>query len=312
MLNASVIISTRNRAQILPRLFDALAGMRLTADVRWELLLIDNGSTDDTAQVIADEISTGRLPLQMLSEPIPGKSRALNRAIREARGKLLVFTDDDVEPSPAWLQAYIDAAAQHPEIDGFAGKVLPKWLGKIPDWLHTEGPFSLPRGITNTRDFGDNESLLANDVIPGGVNTALRSAAAARNGWFREDLGPGTTIPFTEDTDYMRRYREGGGTFWYVPNALLFHCNVPERMTKGYVRHWMYEVARCQVLAFGKKPAGKCLAGVPLYLWRQWIARGLRSCLEPRPDQRLQLQMKRCFTAGEICGYRQLQAFRDR
>ncbi|ANE57096.1 glycosyltransferase family A protein [Methylomonas sp. DH-1] len=308
MLNASVIISTRNRAHILPRLFDALADMRLAANTSWELLLIDNGSTDNTAQVVADEAAAGRLPLLMLSEPIPGKSRALNRAMRAARGELLVFTDDDVEPSPAWLQAYIDAAAQHPEFDGFAGKVLPKWLGQIPDWLHTEGPFALPRGITNTRDFGDAQGVLAIDVIPGGVNTALRSGAAARNGWFREDLGPGTTIPFTEDTDYMRRYRAGGGTFWYVPDALLFHCNIPERMTKDYVRHWMHEVARCQILAFGKKPAGKCLAGVPLYLWRQWIARGLCSCLEPRPDQRLQLQMKWRFTAGEIRGYRELQA----
>ena len=310
MLHASVIISTRNRASILPRLFDALAAMPLNADSRWELLMVDNGSTDQTAQVIAAEQTQGRLPVVLVSEPVPGKSRALNRAIGQARGELLVFTDDDVEPEPGWLQAYIDAAAAHPEIDGFAGRVIPRWLGEIPGWLHTEGEFALPRGITNTRDFGLTQQMLDPQVIPGGVNTALRARAVANNGRFREELGPGTSVPFVEDTEYMGRFRKGGGTFWYVPEALLYHCNIPERMTKAYVCHWMFEVARCQVLAYADLPTGKSCAGAPLYLWRNYLLRGLSWCLEPRPQQRLQKKMKWMFAAGEIKGYRQLPAFK--
>lgn len=311
MLHASVIISTRNRASVLPRLFDALAGMNLNADSRWELLMVDNGSTDETARAIADEAGRGRLPIRCVTEPIPGKSRALNRAIKQAQGELLVFTDDDVEPQTSWLQAYIDAAAAHPQIDGFAGRVLPRWMGKIPDWLHTEGEFALPRGITNTRDFGLSQQMLDEQVIPGGVNTALRAAAIAKNGWFREELGPGTAVPFTEDTEFMARFRKAGGTFWYVPEALLHHCNIPERMTKDYVCHWMFEVARCQVLAYAGLPTGKCVAGIPLYLLRNYLLRGLDWCFEPREQQRLQKKMKWGFAAGEIKGYRQLPAFKQ-
>jgi len=311
MLNASVIISTRNRASILPRLFDALAAMRLNNETRWELLMVDNGSSDDTVAVISAEAERGRLPVHCVSEPIPGKSRALNRAIKQAQAELLVFTDDDVEPQATWLQAYIDAAALHPEIDGFAGKVLPKWLGDIPAWLHTEGEFALPRGITNTRDFGMSQQILDEQAIPGGVNTALRAEAVAKNGWFREELGPGTSVPFTEDTEYMGRFRRGGGEFWYVPEALLYHCNIPERMTKAYVCRWMFDVARCQVLAYADVPAGKNIAGIPLYLLRHYLSRIVSFWLEPREQQRLQKKMKWMFTAGEIAGYRQLPAFKQ-
>jgi hypothetical protein len=156
-----------------------------------------------------------------------------------------------------------------------------------------------------------SEQILDEQVIPGGVNTALRSEAVAKNGWFREELGPGTSVPFTEDTEYMGRFRRGGGEFWYVPEALLYHCNIPERMTKAYVCHWMFDVARCQVLAYADLPSGKNIAGIPLYLLRNYLSRGLSFWLEPREQQRLQKKMKWMFTAGEIAGYRQLPAFKQ-
>ena len=70
-----------------------------------------------------------------------------------------MFTDADVEPEPVWLKSYIDASLSHPEIDEFAGKVLAKWLGDLPGWLHTEGPFAVPCGITNIRDFGSEKNV---------------------------------------------------------------------------------------------------------------------------------------------------------
>lgn len=306
MLNATVIISTRNRASILPRLFDALALQILPSTSRWEFILVNNGSTDNTSAVINAEILRHRLPLVSLFEALPGKSRALNLAIKQARGELLIFTDDDVEPEPAWLQAYIDASLSQPDIDGFAGKVLPKWLGELPSWLHTEGPFALPRGITNTRDFGCEQKMLPDEIIPGGVNTALRKSAVAKSGWFRVELGPGTDIPFAEDTDYMRRYRQAGGSFLYVPSALLHHCNAPERMTKNYVTDWMYQVGRCEILAFNNTFNSRSVAGIPLYLLRQAIERTLIWWLEPRPQHRFQKKMKWMLVAGKIQGYRQL------
>jgi glycosyltransferase involved in cell wall biosynthesis len=306
MLNATVIISTRNRATILPRLFEALAKQILSSNSQWELILINNGSTDETAGAINEESLRNRLPLVTLFEPLPGKSRALNLAIKHSLGDILVFTDDDVEPEPTWLQSYISASLTYPDINGFAGKVLPKWLGDLPDWLHTEGQFALPRGITNTRDFGCEQIMLPVNVIPGGVNTALKKTAVTKNGWFKVELGPGTNIPFTEDTDYFKRYKKTGGTFLYVPNALLYHCNVPERMTQDYVIQWIVQVGRCQILAFSNVLNIRNLAGIPLYLLHQAVKRAVIWCLEPRSQHRFQKKMKCMLVIGKIKGYWQL------
>lgn len=309
MLHASVIISTRNRAYQLPRLFDALACMETPSHFSWELVIIDNGSTDETNAVINAEISKNQLPIVLLSEPIPGKSRALNLGITKTKGELIIFTDDDVEPDPLWLKSYIEASQAHPQIDGFAGRVIPRWLGESPEWLHTKGAFALPRGITNTRDFGNEIHLLPDDVIPGGVNTALRRRVLSEVGTFRIDLGPGTSVPFAEDTEYMQRYKLHGGEFLYIPEALLYHCNVPERMTKDYVINWMLEVARCQVLAFETEVKNKAINGIPTYLIRQGMERLLVWIFEPRSNQRLQKKMKLFHTIGKINGYRQLPDF---
>ena len=312
-MDASVIVATRNRAQFLSALLDALAEQTLPADTSWELIVVDNGSTDTTAQVLMQEQGRGRLPLLPLQEAIPGKSRALNLAMARARGRLWIFTDDDVLPEPGWLGAYLDAARRHPTITGFAGRVLPKWLGELPGWLHTEGDFAMPRGITNTRDFGPDEHLLPGDVIPGGVNTALRADAARRNGEFRVDMGPGTSIPYAEDTDFMGRYAKSGGGFWYVPRAVLHHCNVPERMTKAYVMRWAYQAARCQVLgAAARKDAVTSTAGVPNYLWRQVAERGVAWLFELRPMHRIMRGLRFNTTRGQIRGYRELQDPRQR
>lgn len=304
----SVLISTRNRSSILPRLFDAMAAMQVPADLKWELLIVNNGSSDNTNAVLVAEADRGRLPLVVLQQPVPGKSRALNLALEKARGTLLVFTDDDVEPAPCWLKAYADASDSHPDFQGFAGRVLPRWLGPLPVWLETEGKFALPRGMINSRDFGLQEMTLPSDVIPGGVNTALRREAVNRMGMFRDELGPGTAVPYAEDTEFNQRLLAHGGLFHYVPEALLYHCNIPERMTKKYAQDWMYNVARCQILAFSKS-AGKGEETIPRYLVRQALERMMSWFFDFHPRRRFHKKLKLMTTLGQIAGYRQRSSF---
>jgi len=300
-VDISVLISTRDRSSILPRLFDAMAVMEVPGGLTWELVIVNNGSSDATDSVLNSEVDRARLPLVVLQQPAPGKSRALNLALDNARGALLVFTDDDVEPAPTWLKAYAEAADSHPDFPGFAGRVLPRWLGPLPDWLETEGEFALPRGMINSRDFGLQPMALPSDVVPGGVNTALRREAIDRMGKFREELGPGTAIPYAEDTEYMERLLAAGGRFFYVPDALLYHCNIPERMTKKYAEAWMYNVARCQILAFGKSDG----QGIPRYLARQALERMVSWFFDFHPQRRFHKKLKLMTTLGQIAGHRQ-------
>ena len=100
----SVVISTRNRAPLLNDMLAALQEQQLQ-NTTWEVVVINNGSTDSTQSVL--EQNWPGLELVGLFEPIAGKSRALNRALEITRGALVVFTDDDVKLSPSWVLGYL-------------------------------------------------------------------------------------------------------------------------------------------------------------------------------------------------------------
>src|SRR3954454_24769386 len=97
----SIAIPTWNRSAVLRKTLEHLTLLEPVDGVEWELLVVDNNSTDDTPKVLAE--FADRLPLRALHEPIPGKSSAANLAVREARGEYILWSDDDVFVDPDWL-----------------------------------------------------------------------------------------------------------------------------------------------------------------------------------------------------------------
>src|SRR4051812_9842366 len=112
-MQISVIICTYNRCESLRRVFNSLTRIFVPKDISWELLLVDNGSTDETKAVCA-EFET-QLPIRYLFERRQGKSFALNSAVANARSQFLLFTDDDVDVDENWLATYWKAACLNPE-----------------------------------------------------------------------------------------------------------------------------------------------------------------------------------------------------
>lgn len=299
----SVLISTHNRAERLPPLFDAFSALDIPRNLVWEFLMVDNGSNDETLEILLQEKARKRLPLVLLEQPIPGKSSAMNLALGRVRGDLVVFTDDDVKPAGEWLKAYYEAASANPNALGFAGKVLPVWEGKVPSWLQTEGDFALPRGLINSFDFGEESHVLPENVIPSGSNSALRGTVMRKMGTFRTDLGPGTPTPFAEDTEYMGRLLKTGGRYLYVPDALLYHLNSPERMTRAHIQKWMFETARSRVKAFGAETTVPTFFRIPRYLIRQILERFLFWIFDPRSQNRFHNKLGCLRTLGAVRGY---------
>src|SRR5690606_2409380 len=103
----TVAICTWNRSFLLARTLEQLGALIVPPGLRWELLVVDNASSDDTSQVLQGYL--GRLPLRVVREERPGLSNARNAAIRAARGEYIIWTDDDVLVAPGWLAAYSDA-----------------------------------------------------------------------------------------------------------------------------------------------------------------------------------------------------------
>ena len=128
-LAATVVIATYNRARWLEGTLASL--MRMECRQSWDVIVIDNNSTDDTPHVIAKYAAAGPVPVLPLFEPRQGKSTALNTALAHARGDIIAFTDDDVDVDAQWLTTACDLLDANPEADYVGGPVIPIW-GKAP------------------------------------------------------------------------------------------------------------------------------------------------------------------------------------
>ena len=150
----SVIICTRNRAERLPGIFEDLKEQRLTHAFTWEVLLVDNGSTDGTRDIVEKYGKEGNLDIRYMFEGTQGKCFALNSGIKAARGELLAFTDDDVRLDNYWLWAIHEAGSTQPH-NCFGGKVLPLSNPALPAWLARDDKrFEIYGGALVKHDWG--------------------------------------------------------------------------------------------------------------------------------------------------------------
>jgi GT2 family glycosyltransferase len=237
-LNCSVIIPTRDRAEMLARCLDALAQARAPGG-GFEVIVVDNGSRDDTVRRVEAEMARGRLPLRMIAEAREGPSSARNCGVAAAAGALVIFLDDDALVDGGWLEAFARAAAGHPRAL-MQGRVLPGFPGGRPVWLTDalaaflgrvdEGPApGLLRGTMNS----------ANMAVPRDLFVEL--------GGFRSDLGPGGA-GMGEDTEFGLRAAARGFPARYVPEAVVDHVIPPERTTRRAVLRRLYGSGLCQPL----------------------------------------------------------------
>ena len=234
MIEVSVLISTYNRA---PRLRTALAALLgQTGEVRYEVIVIDNNSSDDTAGVVAEMAAASPDRIRYVFEGRQGKSHALNTGLTLARGEILAFTDDDVRVAPDWLLQFRRGFTAHPAVDYIGGRVLPEWLAPAPRWLTTAhwSPLAL-------QDYGEALQAVGADraVCLVGANIAYRRAVFARVGGFTPALGrTGDGIGSTEDHDLQLRMWRAGMRGLYDP-AIVVHADVTaDRLTREYHRRW--------------------------------------------------------------------------
>jgi glycosyltransferase involved in cell wall biosynthesis len=229
----TVAICTYNRADSLADTLEHLCALKDVEGPGWELLLIDNNCRDHTAQVAA--AFRERLPMRYMVEENQGLSHGRNRALREAKGDLLIFTDDDVQPEPGWLAAYWRAARRFPEADYFGGRIAPYWPAGKPGWVRDIN-MPLLGGLFGNYDLGEGIRLYGEqDMHPFGANFGLRRRLFERFGEFRTDLGMRGQVPGRgEEAEYFRRVR-GGTQGVYVPKAKILHRVEPSRLTLHYL-----------------------------------------------------------------------------
>ena len=200
-MKISIILCTYNRCRSLAKALDSIAASTFPTAVEWEVLVVDNNSRDQTSDVLEEFCRRYPGRFRYLFESQQGKSHALNAGIREARGDVLAFMDDDVTVEPTWLHN-LTAALDSSEWAGSAGRILPEQTFSPPRWLSLEGRYALAH--LAVFDLGPAAGELTEP--PFGNNMAFRKEMFEKYGGFRTDLGPrpGSEIR-NEDTEFGRR-----------------------------------------------------------------------------------------------------------
>ena len=312
-MDFSIIIPTYNRADELRETIRSIA--KLTVEGDWELLVVDNRSTDHTRAVVEEQSASFPAPLHYLFEPEQGRYAALNTGIRAACGDIIATTDDDARVESDWLT---QAAAGLNTIgcDYVGGKVLPIWRGAHPEWL-PNGP-ARHWAVLALQDHGNRPVEFGVNGIPWplGINTATRREAFERTDLFDNRLGrKAGTLRNQAQREWHLRARAAGLRGFYVPAMVVHHVVEAERLKKRYFRRWFYWHGISRAILFAKlgvdmdSPDNSRLdfskvpqiAGVPRYMYRTLAAHAtdlIRARLRRDPIAAFEHELWLCFFAG--------------
>lgn len=232
----SVVICTRNRARQLRRMLDSMCAVEIPEGLGWEVVVVDNGSVDDTPRAVLE--FADRLPIRRVWEPEPGIANARNRGVEAARGAYICWTDDDVLVDRHWLAAYCEAFARHPGAAVFGGKILPQLEAPAAPWFARQLDRWPLNCLTASRDFGEEVVPLdlACGRIPCGANFAVRAREQKQA---RYD--PALTR-LGEESQVIHHILARGGEGWWVPASAVSHLIPAERQTRSYVVQYCRDV----------------------------------------------------------------------
>jgi glycosyltransferase involved in cell wall biosynthesis len=234
----SIIIPTYNRSAMLRQTVDTFLAQTYPAD-RWELLLVDNNSTDDTASVIA-RLAEADPRIRALSEKRRGAHFARNSGAVAAKGSVLYFTDDDMLADPELIERIVEPFATDPSVASITGKVLPRWDTEPPVWVLEH----CRNALLSLNDLGE-ATIISNDD-PGvfSCHQSVRRDVFIEAGGFNPDTNAGE---FTGDneTGLNIKIRKLGHRFAYVGGAVTHHMIPAQRMTQAYLNSRMADQGYC-------------------------------------------------------------------
>lgn len=238
-LDVTVLICTYNRVEHLADTLESLGAMRVPGEITWDVVVVDNNSSDSTRNVVEARIPGFSVRLRYLFEPAQGKSNALNTGMKATAARIIAFTDDDVRVPGGWLEQAVTPLLEREDIDYTGGPVRPIWGAARPRWLDERGNLG---GTIAVKDHGPEPFIFEERrKTPLGVNMAVRRSLIERIGGFRPDLGrSGGSLLGQEQAEFFYRSRQAGARGLYVPDMVLDHLVPASRLSRRYFRRWWY------------------------------------------------------------------------
>jgi len=236
MVELSVIIPTLNRASYLRRSLASIVDQTFPAE-RYEIIVVDNGSTDNTKEVVDELSGRSNTKFRYFYEPIPGLHNGRHRGAREAHADILVYGDDDTLADREWLEGIWESFTDS-SVGIAGGKVLPEWEEEPPQWVldfWVKNDIGRYLGYLSLIDLGDEKKF----IPPGytyGCNFAVRKKVLFECGGFHPDGMPQELIRFRGDgeTALSLTISNSGYKILYNPKASVKHIIPKSRLSEDY------------------------------------------------------------------------------
>ena len=271
LISITVAICTWNRCNLLQRALQQLVSQRCPDGFNWQVLVVNNNCTDATSDVVSS--FAGRLNIREAREPTPGLSNARNRALAEATGDYIAWTDDDVIVADDWIAQLCAGINAYPDAAGFGGVIDP-WFPEEPDPLLLAAFPVLATGFCGL-DHGPQMRVLTEREQIFGANMAY-SMRAAKGIDFDPKLGviEGATLA-GEEKAYQDELRRRGGRIVWLPGMRVRHYVEPSRMTLGYLTRYTFDRGRT-LMRIHKAVDEPHILGAPRWAWMRMVRAYLR------------------------------------
>ncbi len=238
-LHISVVIPTHNGENTLPRVLEKLKMQKGTGDISWEIIVVDNNSTDNTENIVREyqKAWLTEYPLKYVFEPKQGVLYARNRGAQEAKGEFVGFLDDDNIPADDWVKKAYEFGKDNPKAGAWASRAYGEFEGEIPQGFEKIKDFfaAIDRG-KELKTYRKQDLVLPPGaglvvrryvwlkITPKLLNSSFFFAKRYRNRWI-----PG------EDIIALVHMQNEGFEIWYNPDMVISHIMPAWRMKKDYI-----------------------------------------------------------------------------
>jgi len=261
-LDFSIIVATYDRHELLRRLLSSIRRHFALSNVSCEVIVANNARGDamvaEVEKVVDDFQDSNGIVVRQVREPLAGKCRAQNAAIRAAKGAVLAFFDDDVEVTPQWLSVAAEFFRQK-DFDAMQGPIL------IPPELENDERFLRAQHRYRTINFVKYSPARREIKTLTGANMAMRREVFSRIGFFHEELGPGRS-GISEDVEFAQRLIRGGGKIGYEPRAGVYHEVDWRRLTEDFFRLRHEQQGRSRLI-FKKQSLASIVPNLMCSVW---------------------------------------------
>lgn len=228
----SVVICTYNREAYIGQCIKRLAEQ--TADSNsFEVVIINNNSTDNTEQICHDAINTYRnIKIKYFIEKKQGHSFSRNRGIKESQGNIITFIDDDSFGFSDFVENTADYFKTHPEVQAIGGKIIPQYETAKPKWM---SKYLLP--LVSALDMGPVSKPFKGTKFPIGANMSFRKEVFERYGLFNTELGrKGYGLEGGDEKEVFIRLKRAKAQIHYVPAVIVDHIIPEKRVRVPYIK----------------------------------------------------------------------------